>query len=203
MTMRKMIVVLALLPAFPASLNGQAMQASEARRLEACRRAPAVVDRPGALRLERNEAIAHLSRCGREGGMALARELIRLRAISDSALLLKSYCQIARIRDAAVLSAALELGEDGGATTEARIIGFKILITYNNPALASWPFGGFLPDRPPSFSIQDHFPMGIGLPLPERWQESARAVLERVVANPQESREVRYAARRALIAFGR
>ena len=200
MNIRDGILALVLTHAMPAAAAAQEQQSAPARKAEACRQAIEIVT-AGAALPERREALAYLPRCGAEGGRAMAQELRRLSATSDSATLLKSYYQIARIVDASVLAAALELAEDESATSESRIIAFKVLISFKNPAFTSVPFSGFLPGNPRTVSVQDHFGTNEGSPLPANWQISAREVLERLAANPQGNETIRHAARRALSLF--
>jgi hypothetical protein len=200
MNIRQLVVALVLTPAIPVSTMAQQQQSAAAQHAEACQRASEIVDR-GTVPSARPEALAYLPKCGARGGRALAQELKRWNATSDSTALLHAYYQIARLVDASVFAAAIEMAEDQRATAESRIIAFKLLVSYKNPALTSLPFSGFLPGNSRTIAVQDHFGTREGSPLPENWESSAHAVLDRVARNSQESETIRHAARRALSFF--
>jgi hypothetical protein len=184
----------------PAIAHAQEQVATAAQRAEICRHAiVAVTDQTPAP--DRRNALSYLSSCGAEGGVALATELRRGRELSDSAALLESYYSVARIVDTSVLKAALDLAADPDASDESRIVSFKILITYKNPALVSLPVSGFLPGHPPALATQDHFGTHKGADLPVGWETTAVKLLERLSDDHLENAAIRHAARRALSYF--
>ena len=147
---------------------------------------------------ERRATMLYLSRCGPAGGAALADELRRLRGVADTTALLPEYHEIARIRDAEVLRAALELAGDRSATPESRLMAFKVLITYRDEHRAAQPFSSFYPGNSYLPMIQDHGGTSAGAPLPDGWLTTAVDVMRRVESSAEETDLMREAARRAL-----
>lgn len=146
---------------------------------------------------QRREALELASICGPEGGAALAAELRRLRTMSDTVELRKVYFEIARIRDAQIYRAALEVGGDPQATVESRIVAFKLLISYAKIGFVSAPFAAFYPDEGAGFGTQSHFGRHEGRPLPPNWKGETLALLERLATDPAESDTIQTAAIRS------
>jgi hypothetical protein len=184
----------------PAGIAAQDQQSRAAQRAETCRRSVQIV-RDDAPSDQRKEALSRLSTCGAEGGSVLASELRGVRTTPDSVLQLKTYYQVARILDAEVLSAALDVAGDPQAAVEARIVSFKLLISYKNRHLVSLAYSGFLPGNPMPMGVQDHYGRLTGTPLPPNWEDEASSLLRRLHNDPAENDTIRFAARRALTFF--
>ena len=191
--------VLLSLTQVPGTLAGQGRPDWTVVNAETCASASQIaqdIDSP-----ERRYALGHLSRCGPQGGRALARELRQLRDESDVVAMQRMFIEIARIRDAEVLEAALELAADRGATLEARVAALRIFVEYQDPTVTT-TFGYFmLPRSNSSLMVGQDGGRREGAPLPDNWMDDVRMLLARIMEDPSEGESMRHGARRALYQF--
>lgn len=192
----KTLLMLALLTA-PSPLSAQQSSWPLTQTPEDCARAATTV-RSQTLVSERRATMLFLSRCGPSGGVALAGELRRSSTVSDTTALYPEFHEIARIRDAEILRAALELAGDRSATPESRIMAFKVLISYHDEHRTAQPFSSFFPDQPGALMMQMYGGRPEGAPLPDGWLTSAVDVVRGIASSTEETDLMRVAARRTL-----
>jgi hypothetical protein len=140
-----------------------------------------------------------LVRCGATGAAALAGELRRIGDLSDRDEMTRTFITLSRLRDPQMLEAALELAQDRSATLESRIAAFRLMIQYRDRFLTTNFRYFLLPRHSNSGDVVNHsVQMDSGVPLPEGWEASARAVMVRVAEDSTEGEAARYAASQAV-----
>jgi hypothetical protein len=140
-----------------------------------------------------------LTRCGASGGAALAGELRRIGDLAGRDEMTRTFITISRLRDARMFEAALELAEDRSAALESRIAAFRLMIQYRDPFRTTNFRYFLLPGNSISGGTSTHrLRHAEGVPLPEGWEASARAVMVRVTEDSTEGEAARYAASQAV-----
>ena len=145
----------------------------------------------------RFRAMHRLSACGPRGGVLVAQQMPMMRSSTDTASLKPLVQQFLWTRDANILQAAVQLAADRSATLEARTGAIMIIVTQAHPRFRTDFSDYVLRDGPqvsgavvgPALQLQ-------GTPFPQGWEARADSMLSRVMADPTESEEMRWAANR-------
>jgi hypothetical protein len=151
-----------------------------------------------------------LSRCGRTGGAAVARGLVRLRSERDSAAIQRFMTVADGWRDARVMTAAVEVAEDRTATVPSRLFAIRHLLALLKPYHV-YEVRELARGADSSFDARTRIwtytvgcergiasaPKGAneGTPLPANARGIIRASLARIEADTESPREIRNAAR--------
>lgn len=175
---------------------GLAQEPMDSNRLTeaGCQRAEQLMA-DGGDRHTRSRAMEYLARCGASGGAAIARELLSMRAVTDTVLLNETVREANRTRDARILAASRELAADRSATLESRIAGLRVMVTQVTPTYKTWFHDYLLSTRaafPTTGPEGEH-----GAEFPAGWWERADSVLARIMEDPAESEAMQWAASRA------
>lgn len=190
-TLAPLLLITALAPPALAQESSVPYETTEA----SCRRAAAESAAERATR----PWLELLTRCGANGGAALAGELRRIGDLPDRDEMQRTFITISKLRDARMLEAALELAEDRSATLESRIAAFRLMIQYRDPFRTT----NFRYFQLPRYSISGgtsthRLRHAEGVPLPEGWEAAARGVMARVAGDSTEHEAARYAASQAV-----
>lgn len=137
------------------------------------------------------------TRCGAEGGQALAELVGRFATESDTARLRTLETVLTDIEDASVFGAVLRVAADPSATPRARVFALMTLLSIHSPLTyvadrTNFPLSG--PLRCQSSGLGGPLPMK-GAPLPPDYRQQAHRVAKAVEQDASAPAQVRGAAR--------
>jgi len=194
--MKKVLPLLVLLLAgLPACASAQANPDSVRFRNQ-CRLASRVIE-TGHPAPQRDWAYEFITRCGREGGNALAASLRSHRNVQEVSDLDALTRGLRTFRDAAVLEASLEIAKDKTASTPARVFAFRTLITVLSPG-RSLTYANVTGSAAQCFGLpaSQHDEIVEGAPLPPDAQDAIHLTAAEVLRDrATESADVVNAAR--------
>lgn len=193
MRISRFAVLMALLPVCASAQT----EPDSVRARNACRFAVQIVE-TGHPAPHSRWAHEFVTRCGEEGGRALASAIRRTRPVTDTVELKAVTRSLRTFRDGAIFTAALEVTGDQGASVPARVIAFRTLVSTMSPGRSlSYAQMTTLATTGVCLGLGAGFHDEVreGTPLPAGSSELLRIAAERVRDDPNEPAEVRQAAR--------
>ncbi len=190
----------------PAGAASQDLSSSSSPMTQECQRAQGIMleNDSGPERASAMDLLA--SECGTGGGEALARELLTMRAVTDTIVLNETVRGLIIRRHPRILAAAIDMTADTSAAFEARVAGLRTLVSQANPKCRV-RFQDFAP-IPEGMEARIYSPQIIYRPIgpadpgfPAGWRERTDSMLTRIEEDPAESELMQWAANRAIFYF--